>query len=454
MKRLLLWLIGVVAVLLAIAAFGFRIWFHAFLESDRCRQWLNGALSDALHARGELLPVQALSGSLYSEGFAAKGGALFRLIQADQLHADVRFGILSRSCTVDQLEAARLRLDLAEPFGLGPGAQVPGPAQSASGASKPAHFELRRVVANELELTWSGGRLQQLHATGAPDERISGEWLLNGRDGLLKIGFLPTDLTDWRLESCTLRVHGKAVALTGAQLRGDDHAEVRIEGELMPSEAGCWSRTDFSGIPVGPWLSPDWRARLTGVLSGEIETRPAVGGLRQSGSLSLANGLLTAVPVLDKIAAATGAEGFRQLRIHNASARFKQTGTTWTVTNLNAESDGLVKVIGGFEIRERREIDGQLLVGVAPSVLQWAPGAKERVFTVARDGFLWTTVRLSGPADHPREDLTERLVAAAVTQSVEDIGRTVHDTAKGFFDLVAPLVPEKVPVPTLPGLFP
>ncbi|MEY2438807.1 MAG: hypothetical protein QOI34_192, partial [Verrucomicrobiota bacterium] len=33
--------------------------------------------------------------------------------------------------------------------------------------------------------------------------------------------------------------------------------------------------------------------------------------------------------------------------------------------------------------------------------------------TESRGDYLWTTMNLSGPASHPREDLKQRLVAAA-----------------------------------------
>ena len=85
--------------------------------------------------------------------------------------------------------------------------------------------------------------------------------------------------------------------------------------------------------------------------------------------------------------------------------------------------------------------------GVAPSTLEWIPGARERVFTVSRDGYLWTPVRLSGPIAHPSEDLTARLAQAATVQSINEVRQSVRDSARGLLDLVTPLIPA---VPSLP----
>jgi hypothetical protein len=91
-------------------------------------------------------------------------------------------------------------------------------------------------------------------------------------------------------------------------------------------------------------------------------------------------------------------------------------------------------------------IDGTFQVGVTPASLQWLPGSQERVFTQQRGGYVWTPMRVTGPARKPQEDLSPRLIAAAQRAVIEGVESTVRDTiksgkdaAKGALDLLMPL---------------
>ena len=143
---------------------------------------------------------------------------------------------------------------------------------------------------------------------------------------------------------------------------------------------------------------------------------------RSAGSLSVARGELTALPVLDQIALFTGTQQFRRLSLSRVSADFRQDGAKLRVTKFVAESVGLIRIEGDF-IVENSAIDGTFQVGVTPSSLAFIPGSREKVFTESRGGYLWAPMRLTGPLNKPAEDLTARLSRAA--------GDAVVDTAKG-----------------------
>jgi hypothetical protein len=109
----------------------------------------------------------------------------------------------------------------------------------------------------------------------------------------------------------------------------------------------------------------------------------------------------------------------------------------------------LIRVEGGFVI-ENLMIDGTFQVGVTPASLQWLPGSQSKVFTVSRDGYLWTTMRLTGPLDNPKEDLSQRLIAAAGGAVIDTIQSTIQQLPGGdklpdapkkvIDDLLAPLL--------------
>jgi hypothetical protein len=69
-------------------------------------------------------------------------------------------------------------------------------------------------------------------------------------------------------------------------------------------------------------------------------------------------------------------------------------------------------VKGSFAVKNR-EIDGSFELGVTEELVNSFPGAKERVFTANHDGYFWTKVKISGPLNHPQDDLKPRLIAAA-----------------------------------------
>jgi hypothetical protein len=61
------------------------------------------------------------------------------------------------------------------------------------------------------------------------------------------------------------------------------------------------------------------------------------------------------------------------------------------------------------------------MVGVSRETLSGIPGAETKVFTIERDGLVWTPVRITGTFDKINEDLTDRLVDAAGARILEKL---------------------------------
>jgi hypothetical protein len=86
-------------------------------------------------------------------------------------------------------------------------------------------------------------------------------------------------------------------------------------------------------------------------------------------------------------------------------------------------------------------------LGVAAELLRPLPGAREKVFTESRDGFVWTPVSLGGTLDSPEENLSARLATAAGDQVLEAVqpileavpggaGEAVGETINTLFDML------------------
>jgi hypothetical protein len=126
---------------------------------------------------------------------------------------------------------------------------------------------------------------------------------------------------------------------------------------------------------------------------------------------------------------------FERPKIDILRFHYRYTGSRIEVSKFVAETKGLFRFEGEFTL-EDKNIDGSFKIGAAPDVVDTLPGAREEVFTESRDGYLWTTLHLSGPAHHPNEDLKQRLVAAAQKHFAKGILAPLFKTGKPLIDLL------------------
>jgi hypothetical protein len=347
------------------------------------------------------------------------------------LRADVHWrDIFQRAWRVDHVEIQRATLRLA-------GERLPvllataAPMSSSWSGLFPSRVDLGQVVIREGRVHWNDdGSLSGTTITLVPKD---GAWAIDASGGTLSQKGWPTV----QVEDAQMRFQPPVLHLIGSHFRTSDGGKAMVTGTLRAPLA---LRADVERIPLTPFLSEDWRAQVTGKISGVIHVAESTEGAPEvNGSLTLADGKAEALPVLDQIALFTGTRQFRSLTLQKGSAKFSQIGGMLTVTDLNVESERLLRVTGNLNLKEG-QVDGVLQVGVTESSLQWLPGSQEKVFNASHDGYLWTTVKVSGPANHPHEDLTVRLAQAAGEKAIENVDGTVRETTKTVIDLLAPLV--------------
>jgi hypothetical protein len=244
------------------------------------------------------------------------------------------------------------------------------------------------------------------------------------------------------LENASMRWQNPTLYIKSSSLR-NGAGELNVTGEIETRQS-VNLQVRLTGVDVQPMLTPDWRERLSGNVAGQanVEANLGMGGMEEagrsvtvSGSLALLNGRLTALPILDQIGMFTHTERFRELELTQASADFTRTAERLEIRNMVVESAGLIRVEGAYTI-ENGEIAGTFQVGLTPATLQWIPGSQEDIFTDSRDGYRWTSMRLSGPAEHPVDDLTPRLVAATGKAVIEGAEGTVEKAAKSALDML------------------
>src|SRR5437868_12440358 len=78
------------------------------------------------------------------------------------------------------------------------------------------------------------------------------------------------------------------------------------------------------------------------------------------------------------------------------------------IKNIAIEEKGKFRAEGTIQV-EKKALRGAIELGVARHLLDWLPKPEE-VFPHEHDGYLWTTVHLSGTTDAPQQDLSPRIM--------------------------------------------
>lgn len=446
-KKYALWTLATLPVLLLAGYFAARVWIDSYLRSDDFRRFVSRATAHTLKAEGEFAPLRFTGMNIFSDGFKARGSeeAAFSTFTVDQVRADLSLRRWrERVWQVDRIEAQRVEVHLdGSRIAL---ERTPQKAPAPTTGSKPGggwlpnRLEIATAAIKEVNLTWDGGSLRRV---GLVANQKDIGWEVTASGGHIEQGGLPgADLVAMRL-----LYKEPSIFVQSAEMRQGATGVINVEGEARTGEE-IDLRAKLASIDLTPFLNNDWRLRLHGKIAGDVRVQHRLNtanGPVVSGSLQLSEGQIEALPVLNEIANFTTLQRYRRLTLSRASADFRHENGTLRATNFVVESDGLMRIEGGFTIA-KGIIDGAFQVGVAASSLALVPGAEARVFTEARGGYVWTPMRLQGPLESPGEDLSPRLVAAAGGAVIEKVESTVNSAIetgkgviKGALDRLMPL---------------
>jgi hypothetical protein len=445
-------------VLVVAALFAARLWLNAFLHSDGFRHFLESKSSAQLDADVQLEPLHWEGSEVYSDAVNVQGnrrpdGLGF---VAEQVRANLNFGALWHGVwQIDAIEVAKV-LAKATPRSASIFSSYPQslkaeeagapPENSLLARWLPTRVEIGKIHVSNFSLDWTGiqsaneGRLDEVELTARPrDDDHS--WEITGRHGRL----LQARLPNLQIEEFRLKANTHQLVITQATTQATGGGQVDFTGSQdFEGDRNLSLDANFDGLPSESFLPADWRARLHGLGSGTVHITGSASSTRKwhaNGHVDLHDGRLEALPVLDELAVFTLTARFRQANLQRGSADFDWNAGVLTVSHLELESEGLIRLEGGFTVRNE-QIAGQLEVGVARSAGRLLAGVGARVFNQPeRDGYLWTTVQLSGSSHDPHEDLTARLVQATqdeVVQKAKQGADTMVDTATGLLNLLQP----------------
>ena len=447
--KVLAWTLGSLVVLFIAATLIGQAWLNSYLKSPAFRQQLEEKASIKMRAKVEIAPVRFQGPQFFSDGFNATGTseAGFSAVKVENIRGDISLPFIlrvifgERRFRIENVEVQRLsiecykdRIDLSLPPYL----------------EKERATDINNLTIRDVRVGWPGGGLT---GTSVSAEKVEGGWKAEGHGGkLIQLG-----LPSLELDSARVVYKEPSLFVQEAKLR-QDGGEITASGEIVTDK-----RADllfkFSRINVTPLLPEDWRAKLHGNLAGELNFGMELGSSAAvpvvKGKVRLDNGVIETLPVLNKIADFLKTEQFRRLELSQASGDVRYDAQGWQVTNLVLEAKQLLAVRGSFTVRGK-VIDGTFAIGVTPGPLQWLPGAQEKVFNTMKDGYAWTTLRITGTTDDWHEDLTMRLKIAAgeaVLDTATEVAGGALDTTKKGIDGAVDTIKKFAPsVPFVPNV--
>lgn len=446
------WVVRIVSVLTCVvilAGFGLYAWLKSYLHSDDFRVFMGGTVGGVMgaDAQFELFEWQGMRAS--TAGLSVENGEVIRQMRADGVQANLGLAGVRRGVwEVSDVRVNKLGLvldttgkDGQSGAGAENEAEDDGAHDGVAESAKPGFLERLlpdraelasvQVFSMNLDLKTAGGGLSATDMAARIDAGSGSA----GYDVRLSGGVIDTSWfgSPLHLISARGKYKGGRVFLTESRSKVYKRGLLTLHGEVEGGDFGFLGI--LSDVRSEELVPEDWQKRITGDLTTRFKVRSAKSGTTTRGELELKNGVLTALPVLDRIAAYADTRRFRRLNLSEARLKFWRTGNRLELTDIVFASEGLVRVVGSLSVVDGR-LDGRFRVGIMPGTLAHIPGAETKVFLRGEHGLLWSPLRITGTLDHPQEDLSNRMIAAAGERMFELVPETgkmalkfAHETA-------------------------
>ena len=461
--------IALVAIFIA-GIFTAQQWLESYLKSDSFRLRAETMIGKAFHSHAQLSLPQRSSNSVYVDSLAAIGikadpsnsdaiDARFRSAQLQGIRAEIDLmAILSRVWRIGNLNIQSADLDLDPPAPDSLPKLAPLEASERSPADRqgsrrswiatllPNRTEIQSIKAERADVLKSGAALRKTRLTLKP---MGKDWELLAESGDLSIAAMPL-AKPIELKSAQVSIKKELTVLKQAHLLFASGGQTKVTGHW---ESGGDSdlHADLENINIEPFLSKWWQNRLFGTVDGNLSLKKTGGKTQQLDALlKLKGGRLESLPLLSELDAFLGTPRFRTLAIRSGSMNVHREGQRTELKEIELDADGLLRVEGDLTILDGK-LNGTLLLGVSPALLQWLPAARSKVFEENRGGYVWTPVHISGTTDLPQQDLSKRLLQTAVSgaagavidslQNIQKDPQKAQDAVKGVLDAVKSILP-------------
>ena len=398
-----------------------------YLHSEGFRKFLSSTVSRAADVSGDFSRFRWDGLAVDTDSFEATGdGPLVRL-KADQLHTEIGFGGVRRG--VWELKGTSVRrLDAEIVAGQDHDENVPPEVKAPVTRGQrpkrwyPGEVELKGFDVREanIDATLKDGKTLSLKGISvhASSGQAKGSYSAEIGGGTLS----PSDAfwPEIHIDRVKARFQDRVLFVTSAEAGVWDDGRLQAVGEWDTRAETYAFEGDVGGVGLEHLVRKNWAKRVTGKVSSDFTVEGRSGSTVARGSLKISDAVITALPVLDVLAAYADTQRFRELHLNEVHANWTWRREETTLTDLVLASDGLIRLQGNLALRGE-DLEGDFLLGIAPGILAAIPGAETDVFVPGERGLLWTRVRMRGTIDDPKEDLSDRLIAAAGLRIFEEL---------------------------------
>jgi hypothetical protein len=275
----------------------------------------------------------------------------------------------------------------------------------------PNRVYLKRIEAERADVTWRfRGERAGFFGTQLLITPRGSDFDYAATGGKLKMALLP----ELSLRRANVLVTKTLVAINGIDLAPDERNEANIRGKGtagIGKDRSIDFSANFESMPVRGWLPENWKEHLNGSAFGGVHWTGATPKLEDSsgeGSLRVQDGRADNLPFLEKLAELAREKSFEHLELRDCSLNFTWRYPRIEIEDIALEEKGKFRIEGAISI-DRRALTGAIELGVTRRHLDWLPNPEE-IFSRQRNGYLWTTVHLSGTIDQPKQDLSPRII--------------------------------------------
>ena len=405
--------VGAILLFIVLGIVGGYLWLTHFLQSEKFRTMVNERASEATGTQVEVSRFAWDGMVMRVPVVEVKGEDLIQQARIEGVETEVDLGSLLRK----QFESSEIQVrelnfvvDVTKdlPEMSAPTGEVTFPGILVDDCNA-------RISFGGPELVWEGTRVELSKREGQESYDI----FMRGGQVTTPIGLFPSG----KLREVKARYGAGSLFLTQAEFGVYESGRLNLTGEVGMS-GGEYSLDGQLRDVFGREMVPEnWKKRLEGTLESDFTVRGSGRSPEVTGDLVMVDGVLTGLPIFDRIAAYADTTRFRRLVLNKAQLKYRQDGMRLELREILLASDGLMRVEGQLDL-ESGNLNGNFRLGLTPGILSRIPGAETIVFHPGEEGLLWTTVRVTGTLEDPKEDLSRRLIAAAGARMFEVIPET------------------------------
>jgi len=400
-----------------------------YLHSDGFRKFLSAEVSRAAQVKGNFALFRWDGLAVETASFDATGEGLVGSLRADQIDTEIGFGGLRRGVwELKNTRLTRLEVNLNTEKSKEP-APIQPEIHKQEVMKKQPGWVPEEVEVSSLDI----GELAISAILPAGPAKVTGMSVhavpVGGKNAYkAEITGGTAELpSEWVPQLRINRVHGTyrdgSVFITRADFSAWREGRLNGFGEWNSRENTYSFEGDADGVKLDEILNESWARKLTGDISSSFALDNHSGKLAMNGEMTVRNGTLTALPMLDALAAYADTRRFRLLQLNEAHTKWRYSRDEILLSDLVMGSEGLIRLEGSLSIKGEA-IDGRFRLGIVPGTLSNIPGAETHVFQPGTHGLLWTNLHVTGTLDDPEEDLTGRLIEAAGIRMFENLPET------------------------------